>query len=72
MTQLQAPSRNAQLYIFGLLDSEKCDFHLLVANIMEGIMLDNILHATLCFGIMDINRNINTKNIVLQYKKEKS
>lgn len=60
MTQLQAPSRNAQLYIFGLLDSEKCDFHLVVANKMEGITLDNTLHATMHVVIMDINRNINT------------
>lgn len=49
------PLRNAQLYIFGLLDSGKCNFYLVVANKMEGILLDTILHVTMYLVIMEIN-----------------
>lgn len=47
--------RNAQLHIFGLLDSGKYNFYLVVANKMEWILLDTNLRVTMYLAITDIN-----------------
>lgn len=52
------PLRNAQLYIFGLLDSGKYDFCLVVAKIMEGVRLDTIVHVTMYLVITGITKSI--------------
>lgn len=52
------PLRNAQLYIFGLLDSRKCNFCLMVANKMAGIRLDTVLHVTMYLVITGIIKSI--------------
>lgn len=52
------PLRNAQLYIFGLSDSGKYNFCLVVANKMEGIRLDTVLHVTMYLVITGITKSI--------------